>query len=127
MPFNAQTTDWSLYSPAEKLRALADFMETLPPEKVNMGHVHCGTAHCAWGWADLLGMVPSGDAFDLWRDEMAASRVCVSPIFGFRSLDRFIYCFGSGRQFDYLNRPYTPADVARHLRETADDLEAADA
>ncbi len=39
-------------------------------------------------------------------------------------LDRgqFRHCFGLGYQFRTLGRPYTPQDVARHLRETAAEL-----
>lgn len=27
---------------------------TIPPEKINMRHFHCGTAHCLAGWANTV-------------------------------------------------------------------------
>ena len=53
-----------------------------------------------------------------WADEMSSAEEGRSNILGL-TFEQFRYCFGMGYQFRALNRPYTPADVARHLRGTA--------
>ena len=127
MPFdftNFTETKHDLDTYWGRLRHLADFIETLPPEKVDMGDYYCGTAACALGWASRMpefqtrGMPPNVDASTTTDTEFfgLGALAVGSPAF---------FCFGTGSQFRYLGRPYTPADVARHLRETADELETA--
>lgn len=113
---------------AEKLVYLADFMETLALEQLDMRTVHhpCGAAHCAWGWGETIGLFPrcteEGDEDDTgWTREMLSAEAGCSSILGL-SDKQFRACFGIGYQFCYLGRPYTPADVARHLRRTAAEL-----
>lgn len=116
MPFDAidySKIDYSTFTPAEKLRVLADFIETLPAKAVDMHDYHCGTAACALGWAERIGMIASAE-----REHISCD------VFGLYRYEQIMHAFGCGEQFHYLNRPYTPADVARHLRETAAELEA---
>lgn len=114
-----------------KLLYLADFMETLSQEQVDLKTVHhsCGAAHCAWGWGEVIGLFPRPAVADeddsIWANEMLSAEEGRSAILGL-TFEQFRYCFGIGYQFRFLKRPYTPDDVARHLRETAatvsDDL-----
>ncbi len=109
-----------------KLLRLADFMETLELGQVDLRTVHhpCGAAHCAWGWGEVIGLFPrsSGDEDDSeWANEMLSAEEGCSKLLGL-TYKQFRYCFGIGYQFRSLDRPYTPADVARHLRQTAAEL-----
>lgn len=115
---------------AERLLALADFMDDLDAGLLDMRTVHhsCGTVHCAWGWGEQIGLFPRADKSDdesdndaVWTREMETAEEGRSEMLG---LDRgqFRHCFGLGYQFRTLGRPYTPQDVARHLRETAAEL-----
>ena len=104
-------------------------METLDVGQVDMRTVHhpCGAAHCAWGWGETIGLFSraagSDDEDDAgWTAEMESAEDGRSTLLGL-TRDQFRYCFGIGYQFRALGRPYTPADVARHLRETAAALE----
>ncbi len=115
---------------SKKLNILADFLATVDEEKLIMINVHnlCGTAHCAWGWGEVLELFPRGkptgglidgvpwfntwDKYDIYGDVLGLSE---------RQND---YCFGFGSQFDYLDRKWTREDVVRHLLETAIELEA---
>lgn len=111
---------------AEKLRYLADFMETLDPDQLDLRTVHhaCGSAHCAWGWGETIGLFPApeGEADDAgWTREMRSAEAGCSAQLGLTDR-QFRACFGIGYQFRYLDRRYTPADVARHLRRTAAEL-----
>lgn len=115
---------------AEKLRQLADFMETLELGQLDLRTVHhaCGAAHCAWGWGETIGLFPrfdnEGDEDDAgWTREMLSAEQGSSMILGLTD-KQFRACFGIGYQFRSLNRPYTPADVAHNLRQTAAELEA---
>ena len=113
---------------AAKLRHLAEYMETLEIEQLDLRTVHhaCGAAHCAWGWGEIIGLFPrsDGDEDDSeWTREMESAQDGRSLILGL-TYDQFRHCFGIGYQFRKLGRPYTPADVARHLRETAAALES---
>ncbi len=108
---------------AERLLELADFMDALDANLLDLRTVHhrCGTVHCAWGWGEQIGLFPratDGEDDSVWAREMETAENGRSEILG---LDReqFRYCFGMGYQFRNLGRPYTPQDVARHLRETA--------
>lgn len=130
MPFDAHF-DYSTLTGSEKIRALADYIEMLPAEKLDMLNVYhkCGTPSCAWGHGEALGIIPDthGGGWThsvAWTLEQRGAGNGRSPVFGFQTLDAFNHCFGSGHQFDYLGRPYASADVARHLREAADQLEA---
>lgn len=112
---------------AAKLRQLADFLETLDTTQVDLRSVHhaCGAAHCAWGWGEVIGVFPrtEGTADDSgWTAEMLGAEEGRSDILGLTD-KQFRYCFGIGYQFRHLNRAYTPSDVARHLRETAAELD----
>ena len=112
---------------AVKLFRLADFMETLEQGQVDLRTVHhpCGASHCAWGWGELIGLFPRSDGTEddsEWTSEMLSADEGCSKILGL-SYQQFRYCFGMGYQFRFLYRPYTPADVARHLRHTAAELE----
>lgn len=111
---------------AETLRQLADFMETLDGNQLDLRTVHhpCGAAHCAWGWGETIGLFakPDGDEDDSgWTREMLSAEQGHSDVLGLTD-KQFRYCFGIGYQFRTLGRPYTPADVATHLRQTAADL-----
>ena len=111
---------------AAKLLHLADYMETLEMGQVDLRTVHhaCGAAHCAWGWGEVIGMFPrsGGEEDDSeWAREMLSAEDGRSEILGLTDA-QFRHCFGIGYQFRSLGRPYTPADVARHLRQTAAEL-----
>lgn len=111
---------------AAKLSHLAEYMETLETEQLDLRTVHhaCGAAHCAWGWGEVIGLFPRshGDEDDTeWTREMESAQEGRSHILGL-TYDQFRHCFGIGYQFRTLGRPYTPSDVARHLRETAAEL-----
>lgn len=116
---------------AAKLLHLAEFMETLEPALLDLRTVHhpCGSAHCAWGWGETIGLFPraadseDGEGDSVWEDEMASAEDGRSMILGLDDR-QFRHCFGIGYQFRKLGRPYTPTDVARHLRETAAALES---
>ena len=110
----------------EKLRGLAEFMVDLNADLLDLRTVHhsCGTAHCAWGWGEVIGMFPrsAGDEDDsVWAAEMQSAKEGRSHVLGLTDA-QFRHCFGMGYQFRKLGRPYTPADVARHMRETAREL-----
>jgi hypothetical protein len=128
MPLDGSTTATPMTA-AEKLRHLAEFMETLTLEQVDLKTVHhtCGAAHCAWGWGEVIGLFPlaanSDEDDTVWADEMESAKEGRSAILGLTD-EQFRFCFGMGYQFRRLNRPYTPDDVARNLRETATVLEA---
>lgn len=120
---------------AAKLHQLADFMETLELGQLDLRTVHhpCGAAHCAWGWGETIGLFPrstgekdgeeEGDEDDAgWTREMLSAEDGCSTVLGLTD-KQFRTCFGIGYQFRFLDRPYTPADVARHLRQTAAELE----
>ena len=116
---------------AEKLSALAEFMETLEHDQLDMRTVHhaCGAAHCAWGWGETIGLFPKPSAGEEeddagWTKEMESAEEGRSALLGLTA-KQFRACFGIGYQFRSLGRPYTPADVARNLRETAAELEMA--
>lgn len=109
-----------------KLLHLAEFMETLEVDQVDLRTVHhsCGAVHCAWGWGETIGLFPrpGGDEDDAgWSEEMLSAEDGCSKILGL-TYRQFRHCFGIGYQFRTLDRPYTPADVARHLRDTAAEL-----
>ena len=110
-----------------KLLRLADFMETLDVTQVDLRTVHhpCGAAHCAWGWGEVIGLFPQSSGIEddsEWADELLSAEVGCSKILGLTH-QQFRHCFGIGYQFRALGRPYLPADVARHLRQTAQELE----
>jgi hypothetical protein len=112
---------------AAKLRHLAEFMDDLDADLLDLRTVHhaCGTAHCAWGWGEVIGLFPrpeDGEDDAVWAAEMESAADGRSHILGLTDA-QFRHCFGMGYQFRRLGRPYTPADVARHLRETATELE----
>jgi len=126
MPFDGEipVTDMTA---AAKLLYLAEFLETLELGQVDLRTVHhpCGTAHCAWGWGEIIGLFPrSGGAEDdsEWANEMLSAENGQSEILGLTD-KQFRYCFGIGYQFRALNRRYTPADIAQHLRHTAAELD----
>jgi hypothetical protein len=109
-----------------KLLHLADFMDTLEHGQVDLRTVHhpCGAAHCAWGWGEVIGLFPKADGNEDdagWADEMLSAERGCSEILGL-TYRKFRYCFGIGYQFRSLDRPYTPQDIARHLRQTAEEL-----
>lgn len=115
---------------AAKLRYLADFMETLESEQLDLRTVHhaCGSVHCAWGWGEEIGIFPRSESQDddaAWADEMASAEQGRSRTLGLTD-KQFRSCFGMGYQFRKLGRPYAPADVARYLNETAAELEEAE-
>ncbi len=125
MPLDGNIPIDQMTAPAKLLR-LADFMETLALGQVDLRTVHhpCGAAHCAWGWGEMIGLFPrsGGDEDDSeWTHEMLSAEEGCSEILGL-TYKQFRTCFGIGYQFRSLNRPYTPADVARHLRQTAAEL-----
>ena len=128
MPFDGNI-DPDRMTAAEKLRHLADFMDTLDPDLLDLRTVHhrCGSAHCAWGWGETIGLFPraAGEEDDAaWETEMLGAEAGHSALLGLDER-QFRACFGIGYQFRRLGRPYTPADVARNLRETAAELENA--
>ena len=111
---------------AEKLLELAEFMDDLDSDLLDLRTVHhaCGTAHCAWGWGEGIGLFPKSQGADedsVWAAEWESAQDGCSRILGL-SEAQFRHCFGMGYQFRKLGRPYTPADVARHLRDTASAL-----
>ena len=113
---------------AAKLLELAEFMDDLDGDLLDLRTVHhaCGTAHCAWGWGEVIGLFPkSGDdeADSVWAAELDSAQEGHSQLLGLDDA-QFRRCFGMGYQFRKLGRPYTPADVARNLRETAAELSA---
>ena len=114
---------------AAKLRHLAEFMDTLELDQLDLRTVHhaCGAAHCAWGWGETIGLFPrslgAGEGDDAgWTREMESAEQGRSEILGL-SDKQFRACFGIGYQFRFLGRPYTPPDVAHNLRHTAAELE----
>ena len=50
-------------SATTKLRTLADFMTDLDADLLDLRTVHhaCGTAHCAWGWGEVIGLFPKSN------------------------------------------------------------------
>ena len=127
MPRDGHVQADQMTAPA-KLLHLADYMETLELGQVDLRTVHhsCGTVHCAWGWGETIGLFPrSGGIEDdsEWTNEMMSAEQGHSKILGL-TYKQFRYCFGIGYQFRSLDRPYTPADLARHLRHTAAEMEA---
>ena len=128
MPFDGKI-DLTRMTAAEKLRHLADFMDTLEPDRLDLRTVHhpCGSAHCAWGWGETIGLFPksaAGEDDSVWEAEMLSAGQGRSMLLGLDE-KQFRHCFGIGYQFRRLGRRYTPSDVARHLRETASVLETA--
>ena len=110
-----------------KLLLLANFMEMLDVGQVDLRTVHhpCGAAHCAWGWGEVIGLFPQSSGIEgdsEWAEEMASAEMGCSKILGL-TYQQFRHCFGIGYQFRSLGRPYLPADVARHLRQIAEELE----
>jgi hypothetical protein len=127
MPLDGNTSVDQMTA-AAKLLHLADFMETLELEQVDLRTVHhpCGAAHCVWGWGEVIGLFPRSDGSEddsEWTNEMVSAEEGCSKILGL-TYKQFRYCFGIGYQFRSLDRPYTPADVAHHLRDTAAELES---
>lgn len=111
---------------AAKLLELAEFMDDLDGDLLDLRTVHhaCGTAHCAWGWGEVIGLLPKSDddeADSVWAAELDSAQEGHSQLLGLDDV-QFRRCFGMGYQFRKLGRPYTPADVARNLRETAAEL-----
>ena len=117
----ADHIDLTAFRPAAMLLYLADHMEGLSPGQVDMRVVHntCGTQHCAYGWAENLGLVPKDSFLEetRYRDHLGWR----SPNFGL-NLTQHMHCFDDGPQFYYLNRRPTIDDVVRHLREVAAEL-----
>ena len=110
-----------------KLLHLAKFMEMLDVGQVDLRTVHhpCGAAHCAWGWGEMIGLFPQSSGIEddsEWAEEMLSAEKGCSKILGL-TYQQFRHCFGIGYQFRSLGRPYLPADVARHLRQIAEELE----
>jgi len=110
-----------------KLLFLANFMEMLDVGQVDLRTVHhpCGAAHCAWGWGEVIGLFPQSSGIEddsEWAEEMVSAEMGCSKILGL-TYQQFRHCFGIGYQFRSLGRPYLPADVARHLRQIAEELE----
>ena len=102
-------------------------METLDADQLDMRTVYhaCGTAHCAWGWGETIGLLPRSDGAEddaAWTREMLSAEEGRSARLGLTD-KQFRHCFGIGYQFRALGRPYDPADVARHLRETAAEVD----
>lgn len=125
MPRDGSTTNDQMTASA-KLRALAEHMDDLDADLLDLRTVHhaCGTAHCAWG--EVIGLFPKSEgaeADSVWAAEMESAEAGRSAILGLDDA-QFRHCFGMGYQFRKLGRPYTPSDVARHLRETAAELDA---
>jgi hypothetical protein len=113
---------------AAKLLHLAEYMETLDEGQLDLRTVHhaCGTAHCAWGWGETIGLFPKpvGDEDDaIWADEMQSAKEDGRSLILGLTDEQFRQCFGMGYQFRFLGRPYTPTDVAQNLRETAAALD----
>ena len=140
MPFDGNPTNFTAspealqaLSPAAKLLYLAKFMEGLRPEQIDMQHVHsdCNTAHCAWGWGEEIGMISLAPerygqySPSSYCSESDSAESKCSIIFELNKR-QFIHAFGPGHQFgqdsEGNSNPYTPADVARHLREVAAEL-----
>ena len=110
-----------------KLLLLANHMEMLDVGQVDLRTVHhpCGAAHCAWGWGEVIGLFPQSSGIEddsVWAEEMVSAKMGCSKILGL-TYQQFRHCFGIGYQFRSLGRPYLPADVARHLRQIAEELE----
>ena len=110
-----------------KLLFLANFMEMLDIGQVDLRTVHhpCGAAHCAWGWGEVIGLFPQSSGIEddsVWAEEMVTAKMGCSKILGL-TYQQFRHCFGIGYQFRSLGRPYLLADVARHLRQIAEELE----
>ena len=109
-----------------KLNALAEFMDDRDGDFLDLRTVHhaCGTAHCAWGWGEVIGLFPKSEGMEVdsvWAAEWDSAQNGHSYILGLTE-GQFRHCFGMGYQFRKLGRPYSPADVARHLRETVSEL-----
>ncbi len=131
MPFDGKIADYldpKTFSPIKKLEHLANFMETLEEEQVIMEQVHCGSSHCAWGWGEMIGLFDKDNGNNIgsnsYNIEDASSQCGHSNVLGL-SESQFKYCFGSGSQLHYLRRQPLIHDVARHLRNTADELRIA--
>ena len=77
MPLDGNVAD-DRRTAAEKLRLLAEFMETLAPDQLDLRTVHhsCGAAHCAWGWGEMIGLFPrpEGEAAGSGRIIAAVAR-----------------------------------------------------
>ena len=126
MPFDGSIPANQLSAKA-KLLLLASFMELLDVGQVDLRTVHhtCGAAHCAWGWGEVIGLFPQSSGIEddsEWAEEMVSAEMGCSKILGL-TYQQFRHCFGIGHQFRSLGRPYLPADVARHLRQIAEELE----
>ena len=50
-----------------KLNALAEFMDDLDGDFLDLRTVHhaCGTAHCAWGWGEVIGLFPKSEGMEV--------------------------------------------------------------
>lgn len=120
------TTPPEIRTTSAKLLELAEFMDDLDNDLLDLRTVHhaCGTAHCAWGWGEVIGLFPKSEdeeADSVWAAEMESAQDGHSHLLGLDDT-QFRHCFGMGYQFRKLGRPYTPADVARSLRETVAEL-----
>ena len=102
---------------ADRVSFLADFIERNVPEKeLRMDAYHCGTAHCAYGWAErlpefkLLG-IPSSSSFHY--DEQ---RTAAIEFFGLTRVE-WSYCFGPSRlsKTKIVNRLRTVAKTIASL------------
>jgi hypothetical protein len=125
MPRDATTLP-EIRTARAKLIELAEFMDELDNDLLDLRTVHhaCGTAHCAWGWGEVIGLFPKSEdeeADSVWAAEMESAQEGLSRLLGLNDT-QFRRCFGMGYQFRKLGRPYTPADVARNLRATAAEL-----
>lgn len=111
-------------SKADRLLFLADFMEGLPDEKVNIGSFWCGSVGCAVGWASQL---PEFQKLGLYSYVFKVS----NPFFGMRDerateflqihgADAWKYCFTPDGYPDAA-KPSNPTgtEIAAHLREAA--------
>lgn len=118
--FAPQETKYDLTKESSWLREIADFMETLPPEKVWMDGYDCGYAKCAMGWGVTLPALRALPGFPKEAEDLhdrIATRCGHGPAGNLLTFHRAIL------RGCYRNPPTGP-EVAARLRIAADAMDA---
>lgn len=119
----------------ERLERLAALLDTVPPEKFDLGSWACGTTACAIGWAALdptfrseglrLDCVPSPDTYHCYTvTDLTQTGGTFFPVFG-----KAVYYAAAEAFWGLTNNqahklfapwsydpPGTPSDVAKRIR-----------